>query len=254
MTEHRTCLVDTHCHLDLYPDPAALLRTVEAAGVYTIAVTNAPSVFPHTNRLTAKSRFVRAALGLHPELVKSHAHERLLFREHLPETRYVGEIGLDHVTSDAADRALQQEVFADVLDACAAAGDKVLTVHSRRAAATVIDMVGKDFPGTVILHWFSGSAREANRAAASGLYFSVNPAMIRSKSGQALVAGMDPDRVLTETDGPFVTAGNTPANPPDVAFVVRYLADVWQTSEDEAARRVLSNFRALLGDQPATPA
>ncbi len=246
MTEHRTCLVDTHCHLDLYPDPAALLRTIEEAGVYTVAVTNAPSVFPHTKRLTERARYVRPAIGLHPELVKTHAGERSLFWQHLSETRYVGEVGLDHVTTDSGERSLQREVFAEVLERCAAAGDKVLTVHSRRAASTVIDMVGKEFPGVVILHWFSGSVREASRAAANGLYFSLNPAMVRSKSGQALIESMDPSRVLTETDGPFVTLEKAPATPPDVSLVVRHLAGVWRTSDEEAAGRVFGTLRRVL--------
>lgn len=255
MAEHRTCLVDTHCHLDLYPDPASLLRSVEAAGIYTIAVTNAPSVFSHTKQLTEKSRYVRAAIGLHPELVKTHAHERPLFWQHLAETRYVGEVGLDHVTTDTADRSLQREVFAEVLEHCAAIGGKILTVHSRRAASTVIDMVGRDFPGVVILHWFSGSLREASRAADNGLYFSVNPAMTRSKSGQALIERLDPDRVLTETDGPFVSLGKEPATPPDVSVVLRHLAEAWRMDEAEAANRVFSTLRRVLPVKPveATP-
>jgi len=248
MTEHRTCLVDTHCHLDLYPDPAALLCRIEELRIYTIAVTNAPSVFSHTRRLTEKSRFVRAALGLHPELVKTHAHERELFWKHLPETRYVGEVGLDYITNDSADRALQREVFSEVLERCAAAGEKLITVHSRRAASTVIDMVGKDFPGTVILHWFSGTVREADRASANGLYFSINPSMVRTNSGKALIERMDPSRVLTETDGPFVSVGKEAATPPDTLIVIRHLATLWQVTETEAADRVLLTFRKTLGD------
>lgn len=251
MAEHRTCLVDAHCHLDLYPDPVALLSTIEQAQVYTVAVTNAPSVFEHTQRLTKRSKYVRAAIGLHPELVKSHAHERTLFWQHLADTRYVGEVGIDHVTTDTDDRSLQKAVFEEVLSRCAATGDKVLTVHSRRAASTVIDMVGVDYPGVVILHWFSGTVRELSRAAANGLYFSVNPSMVRSKSGQALIERMDPDRVLTETDGPFVTLGKHPATPPDVSVAVRYLAEVWRMDEDEAARRILSTLRRVLPNRPA---
>lgn len=250
MTEDRTRLVDTHCHLDLYPDPPALLRRIETAGVQTIAVTNAPSVFFHTDQLTARSHFVRPALGLHPELVKTHAHERPLFWEQLPKTRFIGEVGLDYVTNDATERELQRQVFREVLDRCAATGDKVLTVHSRRAAADVIDMVGRDFRGVVILHWFSGSLREAERARLNGLYFSINTAMIRSKSGQTLIERMDPDFVLTETDGPFVTLGKEPAVPPDVSHVVRHLAGVWHLAEDEAREKVLTTFRQVVGRLP----
>lgn len=253
MTEHRTCLVDAHCHLDLYPDPAEILRRVEAAGVHTIAVTNAPSVFFHTHNLAAQSRFVRPAVGLHPELVRTHAHERPLFWEELTKTRFVGEVGLDYVTTAESERALQREVFHGVLERCAESGDKVLTVHSRRAASDVIGMVGASFRGAVILHWFSGSTREAQRALANGLYFSVNPAMVRSKSGQALIERINPDFLLTETDGPFVTLGKEPAVPPDVSLVVRHLASTWKVTEEEAAEKVLSTFKRVLGEVTAKP-
>jgi TatD DNase family protein len=248
MTERRMCLVDTHCHLDLYKDPVALLRRIEATEVYTIAVTNAPSVFFHTHKFAGASRFVRPSLGLHPELVKTHAHERLLFWSELSKTRFVGEVGLDYVTTDDSERSLQRDVFREVLERCAETGDKILTVHSRRAASDVIDMVGANFRGAVILHWFSGSGREADRARVNRLYFSVNPAMIRSKAGQALIQRMDQDYVLTETDGPFVTVGKEPAEPPDVLLVVRYLAVAWKLPEEEVRAKLYANFMRLAGE------
>jgi TatD DNase family protein len=246
MPEHMTCLVDTHCHLDLYPDPAGLLRLIEQAGIRTIAVTNAPFVFPHTRQLAAKSQFVQAAVGLHPELVKTRAGEREMLWQYLSETRFVGEVGLDYVTTDGDERALQRQVFQEILDRCAACADKVLTVHSRRAAADVIAMVGADFRGVVILHWFSGTVREVERALANGLYFSVNPAMVKSRSGQTLIQRMDPDFVLTETDGPFVQLDNEPAKPQDVSLVLRHLATVWKCPEPTARKRVHDNFDRLL--------
>ncbi|HEY7326605.1 MAG TPA: Qat anti-phage system TatD family nuclease QatD [Gemmataceae bacterium] len=248
MPERRMCLVDAHCHLDLYKDPVALLRRIEAAGVCTIAVTNAPSVFFHTQKLAGASRFIRPAVGLHPELITTHAHERPLFWSELSKTRFVGEVGLDYVTSDHNVRSLQREVFREILERCAETGDKVLTVHSRRAASDVIDMVGANYRGAVILHWFSGSGREADRARANKLYFSVNPAMVRSKAGQALIQRMDPEYVLTETDGPFVTLGKEPAEPPDVLLVVRYLAAAWRLQENEVRAKLYANFTRLAGD------
>jgi TatD DNase family protein len=249
MTAHRTCLVDTHCHLDLYPDPPALLSRIEETGIHTVAVTNAPSVFAHTLRLVAKSRFVRAAVGLHPELVNTHGQERPLLWHHLEDTRFVGEVGLDYVTTDEGERALQRKVFREVLDRCAEAADKVLTVHSRRSASDVIDMVGAGFPGAVILHWFSGTLKEAARATTNRCYFSVNPAMVKSRSGQALIQQLNPDFVLTETDGPFVVLGKEPARPHDVSIVIRHLAGVWGCEEETAQERVFANFQRLIGQE-----
>jgi TatD DNase family protein len=248
MHKLRTSLryVDTHFHLDLFPDCVRVLKEIEDAGIYTIAVTNTPSVFRHTAHLTGGARYVRAALGLHPELAVEREYELPLIEQLLAETRYVGEIGLDYVTREATDREAQRRILHAILDRCAALGDRVLTVHSRRAAADVVDMIGGRFPGSVILHWFSGSPPILNRAVTYGCYFSVNPAMLSSAAGIRTIQGIPPDRVVTETDGPFVTVEQRPARPSDVSGVVSNLARLWEIATEEAAERIFMNFRRLL--------
>jgi TatD DNase family protein len=239
-------LVDAHCHLDLYENPGQVIAEAESSRTFTIAVTNAPSVYSHTATLTAKCRYVRAALGLHPELVHSHGREVEQIPELLKTTRYVGEIGLDYQTSDPGQRQAQREVLTSILKWCADHGDKILTLHSRRAATDVISCIGEAFPGKAILHWFSGTARELDSAAKNGLYFSVNPSMVRSAKGRALVLRMPAERVLTETDGPFVKVGGRVARPKDVLEVVQQLGIIWNLPTDNASERVLQNFRSLL--------
>lgn len=221
-------LHDMHCHVDLFPDPRALVDECERAGVYTVAVTNTPSVFRACVALVTGRRFVRAALGLHPELAAERHAELALVPELLQETRYVGEIGLDYVATDVATRTLQRRVFAAFLDACAPYKDRVLTVHSRRAASDVIAMIGKNFPGTVVLHWFSGTVGELERAVESGCYFSVNGAMLASERGNTLVRRIPRERVLLETDGPFVKQEGRSARPTDGVHTVLALAEAWQ--------------------------
>lgn len=238
--------VDAHCHIDLFESPRQVLEEAERQHVYTIAVTNAPSVFEHSERLAESSTYVRTALGLHPELVCTHGGELALFRSLLGRTRYVGEVGLDYFTSDAKDRETQRKVFASILEWCAEDGGKTITVHSRRAATDVVAAVGESFPGSVILHWFTGTPSELEAASRCGLYFSVNPAMAGSPRGRSLIAKMAPDRVITETDGPFVQIRNRVARPVDVRQVLTILASIWQVDEDEARLNVLANFRRLL--------
>ncbi len=246
-------LVDTHFHLDLSKQPAAVVSDCEARAIYTVAVTNAPSVFAHTQRLAAPTKYVRAAVGLHPELVASHAHELPELLRLMDQTRYVGEVGLDYVTPDVALRRKQREVFEAVLHRCADFGDRVLTVHSRRAAADVIACVGCAFPGTVILHWFSGSGRDLRAGLDAGCYFSVNPAMLRSERGRKLLSDIPRDRLLTETDGPFVDVGGRPAVPADVHLVVEAVAGMWGVDTSEVANTILSNLGQVLGRRRLGP-
>lgn len=241
-------LVDTHCHIDLYPSPQLVAADADATGVRTIAVTNAPSVFFFTAGLAQKTRHLRAALGLHPELVATHGKEIDSFLSMLDQTRYIGEIGLDYTTRDENNRVRQREILQTIVTACRGAGNKVLTVHSRRAASDVNTIIGADFPGTVILHWFSGSKKELLQGLDHGYYFSVNPAMTTSDSGRKLIALIPLDRLLTETDGPFVTCGRTPASPSDVMRVITFLAEQWHRTEHEVAAQVLNNLTKATGE------
>jgi TatD DNase family protein len=240
-------LVDTHCHVDLYPDSAPLLAAAVASRVLVVAVTNAPSVFFHTKQLSERCPYLIPAVGLHPELVVTHAHEVDRMLPLIDETRFVGEVGLDYVTSDQGLRQRQREVFTKILDRCSAVGGRVITVHSRRAAGDVIAAVGERFNGAVILHWFTGTVREAERALGAGCYFSINTAMLTAKSSSQLLAVLPPDRVLTETDGPFVTSGKSPATPPQTASVASHLAKLWGKTDEEARGVLMTNFARLTG-------
>lgn len=235
-------LVDTHCHVDLYPNAAPILAAASAQKVLVVAVTNAPSVYFHTKRLGEQCPYLLPAVGLHPELVATHGHEIDRLIPLLEETQFVGEVGLDYVTADQNLRERQRQIFTKILDRCSALAGKVLTVHSRRAASDVISAVGSGFNGSVILHWFTGTKREAEQALNNGCYFSVNPAMLISKSSQQLLTILPRERVLTETDGPFVTYQRSAATPLQTGVVASYLATLWSVSEDEARRQLLNNF------------
>ena len=82
-------------------------------------------------------------------------------------------------------------MFRTVLERCAKAGGKILTVHSVRSVPAVLEMIEQYLPqdrGTVVLHWFTGTKSEARRAATLGCYFSVNAEMTRSDRGRSLVS------------------------------------------------------------------
>jgi TatD DNase family protein len=242
--------VDFHCHLDLFPDPVAAIAEAEAAGIYTLTVTTTPRAWPRNLTLTKGTRHVRAALGLHPQLVAEHSHEISLWEHHLKETRYVGEVGLDSGPRYFRSIDLQKQIFEHVLKKCAKAGDKILTVHSVRAARTVLDLVEAQLPpsrGKVVLHWFTGSKSDARRAIELGCYFSVNAPMLSTERGRELVAALPIDRLLTETDGPFTQVNGNPSRPADVATVTEKLATLRMMSPNSSANFVIANLRTLVG-------
>ena len=159
--------VDTHCHVDLYPDPAAIMREAEQESVGIVAVTNTPSVFEPMVRLAAGFKNVAVALGLHPELAAERGVEVQLIPGLIGGTRYVGEIGLDGTRGSPPATGSQQSVLRSIIAEVVAHGPTVMTVHSRRAARETLDAL-KDVRGSVVLHWFTGTQSQAREAVARG--------------------------------------------------------------------------------------
>ncbi|MCG2739231.1 MAG: TatD family hydrolase [Syntrophaceae bacterium] len=234
--------VDTHCHLDLYPDPAHIVQEINRIGLHVIAMTNAPFVFQATKSLAGDSGLIHPSIGLHPELVKTHGTQLSVLLERLQDVRFVGEVGLDYSERNEFERKQQRKVFESILQNCHEFGDKLVSIHSRRAVNDVIDIVGSGFRGTAILHWFAGTEKQLAAAHRNGLFFSINPAMISSNSGRRLIAAMHPSSVFTETDGPFINIDGKAAFPSNIEIIIKHLANIWNTSEVEVIEKIYDNF------------
>ena len=89
-------LYDTHFHLDLQKDRTAAICEIEENQIYAIAVTNLPDLY-RKEAVEIKSKYIRIALGFHPELIHQYQKQIPLMWELLPEVRYIGEVGLDLV-------------------------------------------------------------------------------------------------------------------------------------------------------------
>jgi TatD DNase family protein len=249
-------LVDFHCHLDLYPDFEGLVRECERLKIFTLAVTTTPKAWARNRTLASKTKYVRAALGLHPQLVAEHWREIDLWEKLLDETRYVGEVGLDAGPRYFSSMARQEEIFRRILRHCSKAGNKILSIHSVRSATRVMDLIEDEVPpgrAKFVFHWFSGSRAEAQRAAGLGCYFSVNDQMLQSDRGAVLVSSLPEDRLLTETDGPFTSQGGDPARPRDVEQALKLLGTTRGLSLNESAAVVLRNLKTLTTTESPTP-
>lgn len=239
-------MIDLHCHVDLYPDPVAVLDGAEEHGAFVLAVTTTPLAFQGNLDLVGDRRRIRVALGLHPELVAERHAEIDLFVDLLPRTAYVGEVGLDGSPRNRASFAKQERVFERIVEECARLGGRVLSIHSRRAASAVLDILDATSAcGVPVLHWFSGTSRELERAVACGCWFSVGPVMLATPAGRRLVSAMPQDRVLTETDAPFAQVAGAPLMPWDVVDAEAVLAGLWGHTREETRLRLRQNLLHL---------
>lgn len=242
-------MIDFHSHLDLYPNPAAVRDECERRDIQVLSVTTTPSAWNGTRALASDSGRIRTALGLHPQLAHERRNELALFDSLLPHTPFVGEIGLDGAPEYRRHWKSQLAVLEHILGKCRDAGGRLLSVHSRRAAGPVLDCLQAfSTAGTPILHWFSGSLRDLDRAIGLGCWFSIGPAMLAGEKGRALAARMPRERVLTESDGPFAQINGAPLMPWDVQVALRQLSEIWSVPPADAQQTIDSNLRRLLTD------
>ena len=238
-------MLDTHCHIDLYPNPLAIAKEIEKQGILTIAVTNLPSHFemglPHLRGFQQ----IRPALGLHPLMAEYHEGERKKFKQTFSKTSYIGEIGLDFSKEGRDTKDIQIEslrfVFKQIQDR-----PRFVSLHSRGAENKVLELLEEFSIQGAVFHWYSGSLSVLDQAVQSGHYFSINPAMIRSKKGRNIIDRIPLDRILTESDGPHVQLRNQSVRPIDIKGVLEVLGDIWGVSFQEADGQVWSNFMKLL--------
>lgn len=240
-------MIDFHCHLDLYPDPEAAASAAQQEQVAVLSVTTTPSAFARTATLATGRPMIRTALGLHPELAQQRGHELAQFDNLVATTPFVGEIGLDGSPRFAQTRASQAEAFSHILRSCADAGGRILSIHSRGAVRPVLDAM-RTHPdaGVPVLHWFTGTVRQAATAIEQGCWFSIGTPMLTTAKGRELVAMLPRDRVLTETDGPFAMHEDRSLVPSDVSHTIGLLSASWGVDRSQANGQIRANLGALL--------
>ncbi len=129
-------------------------------------MTTTPRAWPRNHELASKTKHVKAALGLHPQLVHSHGSDVAMWERLLDQSSYVGEVGLDAGPPYYRSLPEQKRIFERILKACSKQGGKVLSIHSIRTASTVLDMAEEHLDlrnNTMVMHWFTGTPAEARR-------------------------------------------------------------------------------------------
>jgi TatD DNase family protein len=236
--------VDSHCHIDRYPHPEAVLRAAARSQVVTIAVTDTPSSFKRSSSMVQPGSLLRVAVGVHPlGASRTSEHDLNLFARLLDQTDYVGEIGLDYSIHGRPTRRRQTEIFERIL-AAPSIREKVLTVHSRQAEADTVRLLA-EARVHAILHWYQGALKHLDAALDAGMLFSVNTSMLSTRHGQQIIAALPPERVLTETDGPYTEHDGRPNEPRHVPVLVAALASLWNEDHGVVRDRLFENMATL---------
>jgi TatD DNase family protein len=253
-------VIDTHAHLDgCDVPPDELLARARAAGVErVITVGSGIDSCLAALAITEREAGVFAALGIHPHQAGGEEANRLdELRELLRHERAVavGETGLDFYR-DWAPRERQRGLFAAQLELAAELGRPVV-VHNRDADAETDELLAS-FAGTVILHCFS-SPGLLDAALDRGYYvsFAGNVTFAKAEELRAAAARVPADRILVETDSPYLAPEprrGRPNEPANVVHTIAALARLRAEDGDELAGRIDANAEAAFSLPVASPA
>ncbi|HUZ33771.1 MAG TPA: TatD family hydrolase [Xanthobacteraceae bacterium] len=256
-------LVDSHCHLD-FPDFAdeidAVVARARNAGIARF-VTISTRVAHHSQLLSIAERFadVYASVGTHPHYAHDEldvtAADLIALTRH-PKIVALGEAGLDY-HYDNSPRAAQAQGFRAHIKAARETG-LPLVIHSRSADADTANILEEEtgqgaFPA--VLHCFTGSRELAERAIALGLFISFTGILTFKNSTElrAIAAALPADRILVETDAPYLAPGPFRGKRNEPAYVVetaKVLAETRGVAFEEIARTTTDNFFRLFGKVP----
>jgi TatD DNase family protein len=256
-------LIDSHCHLD-FPDFAteldAVVARARAASIERL-VTISTRVARHDALLKITERFpeVYCSVGTHPH----YAHEELdvtaadlVARTRGAKVVALGEAGLDY-HYDNSPREAQEQGFRTHIAAARETG-LPLVIHTREAdddtARILEEETGKGaFPA--VLHCFTGGPDLARRAVKLGLFISFTGILTFKNSDalRAIAAELPADRILVETDAPYLAPRSVRGKRNEPAFVVetaKVLAEARGVSFDAIAEQTTANFFRLFGKVP----
>ena len=252
-------LIDSHCHLNFNAfdeDRTQVIARAKTEGI--VAFINPGTNLDDSRQvvaLTEEFPELYAAVGVHPNDAATFDESALTQLRELaghPNVVAIGEIGLDYYW-DEAPRPVQRRVFEQQLALAREIGKPVI-IHQRDSAADTMDVLRQwgargDHPG-LVLHSFSGDQAMAEEAIALGFYIGLSGPVTFKNARELpdIVASLPPERLLVETDAPFLSPDpfrgkrNEPAR---VKLIAERVADLQNLTLAEMSRCLVENTISL---------
>lgn len=253
-------LIDSHCHLDRVDDLTEALnqaRAVRLSGMVTIGTefSNAQTQLDLTRHSQPDLR-IWCSLGTHPDSVQDAPFvnaEEIAERCNHPAVIGIGETGLDFFHGDKSVRALQEKFFRTHIAAARMIG-LPLIIHARDAdddmARILEDETGRNGAFPFLMHCFASGMKLAETALKLGGYISFSGIITfrKTETLQEIARSIPEDRLLVETDSPFLAPApnrGKPNMPAYVTYTAMRLAELRDVAPDQLAARTTANFYSL---------
>jgi len=244
-------MIDSHCHLeqdDYSEDRDEVIEKCKKELNAVVTSCAHPKKFDLTMQMVEKYKgFVFATVGIHPEYIKEITEkekDELLesIKKNKDKIVGVGEVGLDFNWVKESDwQKKQKELFIEFINFVKEI-KKPLVVHSRDAYEECVKILEQEDAKDVLMHMF-GENSLVKRILENGWYVSTNTIIMSSKKYKKVVRDMPIDKILTETDSPWLGPEGKRNDPTSVRIVVEKISEMKKIGFDECDKRTTENAK-----------
>ena len=242
-------ITDAHFHADLLPQKK--LEEIQENKRIKFVVTNSVNIKSIQKNFEISEKFskIKLAVGLYPEKnLREKDFEKFVkfVRENKNKIVALGEIGLD-LYEEKENFEIQKKVFLKILELAKNTKLPVI-IHSRKAEKEVLEIIEK-FPSVkVVLHCFSGNFKLVKKGIELGCFFSIPANIVRSEHFQKMAGEIPREKILTETDSPYLSPFREKENEP--AFInesIKKISEIWKIPRDKVEKIITGNFETFFG-------
>jgi len=241
-------MIDVHCHLeqkDYEKDRDEVIEKCKEKLKAVITCCCHPDDFDLTMELVEKYKnFVFATVSIHPEYIKGIEHLKVdEFFKKIEENKEkivgIGETGLDFIIEEVELREKQKELFKRFID-LAKGLNLPLVIHARKAFSETIEILEKYGAKRVLMHFFT--AKELlPKIIKNNWSISVNTTLLNSKKIKKIVRDLPIEKIMTETDSPWLGLNGKRNDPTSVKVVVEKIAEIKKVNFEEVDKITTQN-------------
>lgn len=250
-------MIDVHCHLEheKFKNNKQLIQSLKEELKAVITSSPHPEDFEYSLQLKKEfDGFVFLCVGLHPEYIEEFSEETLDFFEDFvkgnkDEIVSIGEIGLDYFWVKDERLREKQKWFFEKLVELAKSINRPITVHIRDAYEDAFRILEKIDYQKVHLHMFGGD-KFLDKVISNEWKISVGPILLRSKKHKKIVKNLPLERIMLETDSPWMKINDRESLPSEVKLVAEKICEIKKVSlgevEKETDKNAISFFNLEL--------
>ena len=240
-------IYDAHAHLDYFNEDE--LNEIVSAPNVNLIISNSTNLQSCKKNLKLSQQYekIKLAAGLYPEenlKLSDLTKLKKFIQKNKSEVIAIGEIGMDF-SHPLPDKKLQEKIFKEQLKLAKELNVPAI-IHTRKAEKEVIEILEKHKDQKIILPFFHANFKLIKKAEELGFYFNIPTNIVKSQHFQKMVKELPKDKILTETDAPYLSPHERKKNQP--AFIkesIKIIVKIWNTTEKKVEKQIEDNFNKL---------